>query len=69
MPGEFFESVDPHLPPERPVRPKRGAAPPRHRVVVRILWFVLATEARWEDVPQDLGCSSRTAHCRLRAWE
>jgi transposase len=34
-----------------------------------VLWFVLATGARWEDVPEELGCSGRTAHRRLRAWE
>jgi transposase len=31
---------------------------------------VLATGGcRWEDVPAELGCSGRTAHRRLRAWE
>lgn len=34
-----------------------------------MIWFVLTTGARWEDVPAELGCSGRTAHCRLRAWE
>jgi len=34
-----------------------------------VIWFVLTTGARWEGVPLELGCSGRTAHRRLRAWE
>jgi transposase len=69
MPDESFDLVAHHLPPERPVGPKGGRPPIGHRVVVRVIWFVLATGNRWEDVPQELGCSGRTAHRRLRAWE
>jgi transposase len=69
MPDEFFEIVAHHLPPERPVGPKGGRPPIGHRVVVRVIRFVLATGNRWEDVPQELGCSGRTAHRRLREWE
>lgn len=69
MPEEFFEIVSHHLPPEQPVGPKGGRPRIGHRVVLRVIWFVLATGARWEDVPQELGCSGRTAHRRLRAWE
>ena len=69
MPDEFFDLVARHLPPERPVGPKGGRPPIGHRVVVRVIWFVLATGNRWEDVPQELGCSGRTARRRLRAWE
>ena len=29
----------------------------------------IAPGTRWEDVPPELGCSGRTAHRRLRAWE
>jgi len=78
MPEEFFDLVAHHLPPEQPVGP-RGGRPrvgPRggrpwigHRVVMRVIWFVLATGTRWEDVPAELGCSGRTAHRRLGAWE
>src|SRR3954451_532907 len=69
MPDEFFDLVSHHLPPERPVGPK--GAPPQiaHRTVVKVLWYVLATGCRWEDVPQEMGCSGRTAHRRLRLWE
>src|SRR3954447_4749606 len=69
MPDEFFEAVAHHLPPEQPVGPKGGRPRVGHRVVVRVLWFVLTTGARWEDVPPELGGSGRTAHRRLRAWE
>ncbi len=60
IPEEFFERMAHHLPPEEPVG---------HRAVVRVIWFVPATGCRWEDVPSELGCSGRTAHRRLRAWE
>ena len=69
MPGEFFDAVAHHLPPERPVGPKGGRPRVGHRAVIRVLWFVLTTGARREDVPPERGCSGRTAHRRLRAWE
>ena len=69
MPDEFFDIVAHHLPPEQPVGPKGGRPRVGHRVVIRVIWFVLATGSRWEDVPPELGCSGRTAHRRLRAWE
>ena len=55
MPDEFFDLVAHHLPPEQPVGPKGGRPRVGHRVVVRVIWFVLATGARWEDVPPELG--------------
>src|SRR4051794_4233541 len=69
MPEEFFETVSHHLPPEQPVGRNGGRPRVGHRVVVRVIWFVRATGCRWEDVPAELGCSGRTAHRRLRAWE
>src|SRR3954466_16223049 len=69
MPDEFYDSVAHHLPPEQPVGPKGGRPRVGHRIVIRVIWFVLTTGARWEDVPPELGCSGRTAHRRLRAWE
>src|SRR6516165_3030147 len=69
MPEEFFELVSHHLPPEQPVGPKGGRPPVGHRTVLKVLWYVLATGCRWEDVPQEMGRSGRTAHRRLRAWE
>ena len=69
MPQEFFDAVSRQLPAEPPVGPKGGRPRVGHFSVVRVLWFVLTTGARWEDVPPELGCSGRTAHRRLRAWE
>jgi transposase len=69
MPDGFFTLVAHHLPPERPVGPRGGRPQVGHRAAVRAIWFVLATGCRWEDVPPALGCSGRTAHRRLRAWE
>src|SRR6187551_3130031 len=69
MPEVFFEIVSHHLPPEQTVGPKGGRPRVAHRIVVRVIWFVLATGCRWEDVPAELGCSGRTAHRRLRDWE
>ena len=69
MPDEFFDAVAHHLPPEQPVGPKGGRPRVGHRTALRVIWFVLTAGTRWEDVPEELGCSGRTAHRRLRAWE
>ena len=69
MPDEFFDAVAHHLPPEKPVGPEGGRPRIGHRTALRVIWFVLTTGTRWEDVPSELGCSGRTAHRRLRAWE
>jgi len=69
MPDEFFEELKPLLPPEQPGGPLGGRPPVAHRVVMKVIWFVLVTGCRWEDAPQELGCSGRTAHRRLQAWE
>src|SRR6187401_2258924 len=66
LPEEFFDLVAHHLPPEQPVGRKGGRPRVGHRVVVRVILFVLATGTRWEDIPTELGCSGRTAHRRLR---
>src|ERR687898_3623056 len=69
MPAEFFDIVSHHLPPEQPVGSRGGRPRVAHRVVMRVIWFVPATGNRWADVPAEMGCSGRTAHRRLRAWE
>jgi hypothetical protein len=38
-------------------------------LALKVIWFVLVSGCRWEDVPQEMGCSGRTAHRRLRLWE
>jgi transposase len=69
MPKEFYRELEPHLPPEPPVGPNGGRPRIEHRIVVKVIWFVLTTGCRWEDVPLDMGCSGRTAHRRLLEWE
>jgi transposase len=69
MPDEFYDLVSHHLPPEQPVGPKGGRPRVTNRTAVNVLWYVLASGCRWEDVPPEMGCSGRTAHRRLRLWE
>jgi len=69
MPNEFWECAQPHLPPEQPVGVKGGRPRVPHRTVLRVIWYVLVTGCRWEDVPLELGCSGRTAQRRLCEWE
>ena len=69
MPDAFFDLAAHHLPPEQPVGPAGGRPGVGHRVALNVLWFVLVTGCRWEDVPPELGCSGMTAYRRLRRWE
>jgi len=69
MPEEFMEELEAHLPPEQPVGQNGGRPQIAHAVVMRVIWFVLCTGCRWEDVPAEMACSGRTAHRRLRHWE
>jgi transposase len=69
MPPAFFKLAAHHLPPGQPARPEGGRPPVSHRVVLKVLWFVLVTGCRWEDVPPELGCSGMTAHRCLRRWQ
>ena len=69
MPEEFFKHLDPQLPPEKPVGPYGGRPRIDHKTVMRVIWFVLSTGCRWQDVPLEMGCSGRTAHRRLQEWE
>jgi len=69
MPDAFFDLAAHHLPPERIANPAGGRPPLDNRSIVRSLWFVLTTGCRWEDVPDGLGCSGRSAHRFLQLWE
>jgi transposase len=69
LPDAFYDMVAHHLPPEKTVGPKGGRPPILHRIALKVIWFVLVSGCRWEDVPQEMGCSGRTAHRRLRLWE
>jgi len=69
MPEAFYDLAAHHLPPEQAVGPAGGRPTIDHRRIVKVLWFVLATGCRWEDVPPEMGCSGRTAHRFLQRWE
>jgi len=69
MPTEFYDLVSHHLPPEQPAGAQGGRPRVPHRTVLQVIWFLLVSGCRWEDVPLELGCSGRTAHRRLRLWE
>lgn len=69
MPEGFWEAATPHLPPDEPVGPKGGRPRIANFVALRAVWYVLTAGVRWQDVPAELGCSGRTAHRRLRAWQ
>jgi transposase len=69
MPAEFFAVVQPLLPPDQPVSARGGRPRVLNEVVVRVLWYVLTTGIRWQDVLASMGCSGRTAHRRLREWQ
>ena len=69
MPEEFYQDLEPHLPPEKTIGALGGRPAISHKVVMKVIWFVLVTGNRWQDVPLELGCSGRTAHRRLREWE
>ncbi|QDV71904.1 transposase [Botrimarina mediterranea] len=69
MPEEFFVELKAHLPPVLRAGPRGGRPRVAHRTVMKVLWWVLATGSRWEEVPPVMGCSGRTAHRSLRAWE
>jgi transposase len=69
MPEGFFDLAEHHLPPEQPVGPAGGRPRIAHRRILKVLWFVLATGCRWEDVPKEMGCSGRSAQRFLQLWE
>jgi transposase len=69
MPERFMEELEAHLPPEQPVGPRGGRPAIGHAMVMKVIWFVLSTGCRWDDVPAEMGCSGRTAHRRLQRWE
>ena len=69
LPDEFYDLVAHHLPPEQPIGLHGGRPRVSHRIALKVIWFVLASGCRWEDVPPEMGCSGRTAQRRLRRWE
>src|SRR5579872_332023 len=68
MPDEFYDLVSHHLPPEQPIGPKGGRPRICHRIVLKVIWYILVSGCRWEDVPLEMGCSGGTARRRLKSW-
>lgn len=66
IPDELFDELTPVLPAEKSVGRRGGRLAVPHRIVAKVIWFVLVTGCRWEDVPLELGCLGRIAHRRLR---
>jgi len=62
LPREFFEELEPLLPPEKPMTRRGGRPRVPHEIVMNVIWFVLVTGCRREDAPRTPGCSGRTAH-------
>lgn len=69
MPEKFYELACPILPPEKEIGRKGGRPPKTHHTVLKVIWFVLVTGCRWDDVPKEMGCCGETARTRLQAWE
>ena len=69
IPAEFWEQVKPLLPEDKPVGAKGGRPRALNEVILSVIWYVLTTGIRWQDVLASMGCSGRTAHRRLREWQ
>jgi transposase len=69
MPAGFWDVVKPFLPEDSPVGVKGGRPRVLNEVVLPVIWYVLTTGIRWQDVLASMGCSGRTAHRRLREWQ
>ena len=66
---EFWEQIEPLLPPEPP-KPRGGRPRIADRQVLTGVLFVLKTGIPWEDLPQEMGCGSgMTCWRRLRDWQ
>jgi transposase len=69
IPEEFLEVLRPLLPADKPVGPRGGRPPVPNVVAMSVIWYVLSTGIRWQDVLPEMGCSGRTAHRRLQCWQ
>jgi len=69
IPEKVYEFALPLLPPEKQPGPEGGRPAIDHRTVLKVIWFVLVTGCRWDDVPKEMGCCGETARTRLQSWE
>jgi transposase len=69
FPDELWNEIEPLLPPDELPGPKGGRPKILNKTVIRGIFFVLYTGIRWEDLPQEIGCSGMTCWRRLLAWQ
>jgi transposase len=69
LPDELWKEIEPLLPPDELPGSQGGRPRIRNKTVMRGIFFVLSTGIRWEDVPQEIGCSGMTCWRRLRDWQ
>lgn len=69
MPERLYQLAVPLLPPEEQPGPQGGRRRIGHYTVLKVIWFVLVTGCRWDDVPEEMGCCGETARTRLQKWE
>lgn len=69
IPEKVYQVALPLLPPQKQPGPQGGRRPIDHHTVLKVIWFVLVTGCRWDDVPKEMGCCGETARTRLRSWE
>lgn len=61
MPKAFFGELKTLMLADEPVGPAGSRFRVSCRVLIKVLWCVLVTGCRWEDVPLALGCSGCAA--------
>jgi len=69
LPEELWEEIEPLLPPDEASGHQGGRPRVLNKIVMRGIFFVLCTGIRWEDLPEEIGCSGMTCWRRLRDWQ
>ncbi len=69
LPDELWLEIEPLLPPDEAPGKLGGRPRVLNKVAMRGIFFVLCSGIRWEDLPQELGCSGMTCWRRLRDWQ
>jgi transposase len=69
LPDELWKEIEPLLPPDERPGPEGGRPRILNKTLMRGIYFVLCTGIRWEDLPQEIGCSGMTCWRRLLAWQ
>jgi transposase len=68
IPHALDEWLQPVLPPEEEGGPFGGHRRIKHRVVARVIWWVLVSACRRQDVPADRGYDRDSHREVLRQW-